>query len=182
MDSFKSFTSTHLFTLVRLHFVPWFPLSLSLGDLVSVNGIHQWPIIRWWTTMFDLDTSICIVGHVLTIDCVEDLPEWWHFMLSPWLCQCSWDFISRDLIPVYIRYLQLLWRSWSIVYLQPLWRSWYIVYLHPLWRFWSIVYCTWWWPHMTHFVYHAYSWPLYSYVSGTAPCICSCMQIFIIVL
>ena len=33
-------------TLVR-----WFPFSLSVGDLASVNGIHQWPVIRRWTTM-----------------------------------------------------------------------------------------------------------------------------------
>ena len=32
------------------------------------------------------------------------------------------------------------------------------------------------------FVYHAYSWPLYSYVSVTAICICSYVYILIIVL
>ena len=46
----------------------------------------------------------------------------------------------------------------------------YIRYIHPLWRSWVILYCTWWWPHMT-FVYHAYSWLLYSYVSVTSMCI-----------
>ena len=154
-----------------------------MGDLTSINGIHQWPIIRQWTTMYNLDTSIHIVGHVLIVVCVEDLPNWCiSYMLPPWSCQCSWDFRSHDLILVYTRYLQLLWRSWSIVYLQPLWRSWSVVYLHPLWRFWSIVYCMWPWPHMSHFVYHAYSWPLYSYVSGTAPCIWNHMHRFIIVL
>ena len=34
---------------------------------------------------------------------------------------------------------------------------------------------------MSQFVYHAYSWPLYSYVSGTAICICNHVQSFIIV-
>ena len=38
-------------------------------------------------------------------------------MLSPWSCQCSWYFSSHDLIPVYVRYLQPLWRSLSIIYL-----------------------------------------------------------------
>ena len=47
---------------------------------------------------------------------------------------------------------------------------------------WDIIYCTWWWPHMSHFVDHAYSWALYSYVSGTATCICSHIQRLIIVL
>ena len=28
--------------------------------------------------MFDLNTSIHIVGHVLVVVCVEDLPAWWH--------------------------------------------------------------------------------------------------------
>ena len=66
MYSSKCSTSTHLFTLVRFHYVPWFPFSLSVGDLASVNGIHQWPVIRRWTTMFNLDTYIHIVGHVLS--------------------------------------------------------------------------------------------------------------------
>ena len=50
--------------------------------------------------------------------------------LPPWSCQCSWDFSSRDLIPIYVRYFQPLWRSWSTIYLQPSWRSWYFVYIH----------------------------------------------------
>ena len=52
------------------------------------------------------------------------------YMLPPWSCQCSWDFNSRDLIPVYVRYFQPLWRSWSTIYLHPSWRSWSFVYLH----------------------------------------------------
>ena len=44
-------------------------------------------------------------------------------------CQCSWDFSSRDLIPVYVTHFQPLWRSWSIIYLQSSWKSWSFVYL-----------------------------------------------------
>ena len=52
-------------------------------------------------------------------------------MLPPWSCQCSWDFSSRDLIPVHvIRCFQPLWRSWCIIYLQTSWRSWSFVYIH----------------------------------------------------
>ena len=40
MDFSKFSNSTHQFTLVRLHSVHWFPFSLSVGDLASVNGIH----------------------------------------------------------------------------------------------------------------------------------------------
>ena len=37
------------------------------------------------------------------------------------------------------------------------------------------LYRTWRWPHM-YILYHAYSWPLYSYVSRTTVCSFSCMQ------
>ena len=52
------------------------------------------------------------------------------YMLPPWSCQCSWDFSSHDVIPVYVRHFQPLWRSWFVIYLQPSWRSWYFVYIH----------------------------------------------------
>ena len=92
--------------------------------------------------MFDLDTSIRIVWHVLVVVFVE---YFFHIggisiMLPPWSCQCSWDFSSRDLIPVYVRHFQPLWRSWSVIYLQPLWRSWSIIYIQLSWRSWSFVY------------------------------------------
>ena len=32
--------------------------------------------------MFELDTSIQIVGHVLVVDYVEDLLYWWHFIYA----------------------------------------------------------------------------------------------------
>ena len=32
--------------------------------------------------MFDLDTSIHIVGLVLVAVCVEDLPDWWHLIYA----------------------------------------------------------------------------------------------------
>ena len=192
-------------------------------------------------------------------------------MLPPWLCQCSWDLSSRDLILVYVRNFQLLSRSWSIVYLQSLWRSCSFIYLHhgysdlcilymvmttymiscimhvlvafcvedlPYW--WHFIYATslivpvfmkfqlswldssicqtfpsimeilihcissaimeililcissswrFWFmyivhgdDHLCHILYHAYSWPLYSYVFRTAICICSYVQSCIIVL
>jgi len=131
--------------------VPWFPFSLSVGDLASVNGIHQWPVIRRWTTMFDLDTSIRIVGHVLVAVCVEDLPDWWHLLYATSLIvpvfmrfQLSW------LVPVYVRHFQPLWRSWSIVYLQPCGDHGplYIFIMEIL----IYVYCTWRWPHMFYHV------------------------------
>ena len=98
--------------------VPWFPFSLSVGDLASVNGIHQWPVITWWSIMFDLDTFIHMMGHVLAAICVEDLWAWWHFIYATSLTmpvsigyQFSWLYSSvpldvfiqhEDLISLYI--------------------------------------------------------------------------------
>ena len=96
-------------------------------------------------------------------------------MLSPWSCQCSWDFSSCDLILVYVRHFQPLWRFWSIIYLQSLWISWSFVYLHHGDSDLFILYVV-----MTTYVilYHAYSWPLYSYVSRTTTSTSSYVQIF----
>ena len=101
---FKLNIYSHLlvFTLV-----PWFPFSLSVGDLASVNGIHQWPVIRRWTTMFDLDTSIHIVGNVLISVCVEDLPDWWHILYAASL-----------IVHVFMRF-QLSWLDSSICQMFP---------------------------------------------------------------
>ena len=114
MGSFKCSTSTHLFKLFGLHFVPWFPFSLSVGDLASVNGIHQWPIIKWWTTMFDLDTSIHIVWHVLIVVYIEYLWDWWHstyatsFIVQVFLrCHLSWP-NSNILSDIFIHYGDLV--------------------------------------------------------------------------
>ena len=43
--------------------------------------------------MFDLNTSIRIVGHVLIVVCVEYLPSWWHSMYATSL-----------IVPVFMRY------------------------------------------------------------------------------
>ena len=56
-----------------------------------------------------------------------------------------------------------------------------ILCISSSWRFWSIyIVCG--DDHTCHILYHAYSWPLYSYVSGTAISTCSYVQSFIIVL
>ena len=103
MDSLKCLTSTHLFTLVRLHYVPWFPFSLSVGYLTSVNGIHQWPVIKWCSIMFDLDTFICVMGHVPVAVCVEHLWAWWHSIYATSLT-----------VPVFMRY-QFSWPDSSVL-------------------------------------------------------------------
>ena len=47
--------------------------------------------------MFDLDTSIHIVGHVLVVVYVEDLPDWWHILYATSL-----------IMPVFIEILDLV--------------------------------------------------------------------------
>ena len=69
---------------------------------MSVNGIHQWLAIRWWTTMFDLDTFIHIVGHVLIAVRVEEIPAWWYSIYATSL-----------IVPVFMRF-QLSWRDSSV--------------------------------------------------------------------
>ena len=152
--------------------VPWFPFSLSVGDLASINSIHQWPVIRWWTTMFDLDTFIHIIGHVLIAVCVEDFPNWWHstyatslivpvFMIF-WL---SW--LDSNICQTFPAIMEILIYCISSVFMEIM-----ILGISSLWRFWSM-YIVRGDDHLYDILYHAYSWPLYSYVSGTTICICS---------
>ena len=62
--------------------------------------------------MFNLETYIHIVGLVLVAVCVEYLPDWWHLLYATSLIVLVFmRFSSHDLIPVYVRHFQLLWRS-----------------------------------------------------------------------
>ena len=95
-------------------FVPWFPLSLSVRYLASVNGIHQWTVIRRWSIIFDLDTFIHVMGYVLIAVCVEDLQTWWHSICTTSLimpvfmrCQLSWP-DSIILSNIFIHYGDLV--------------------------------------------------------------------------
>ena len=101
--------------------------------------------------MFDLDTSILIVGHVLVEDCVEDLPDWWHFIYA----------ISL-IVPMFMRF-QLLWLDSSICHTFPTLMEILIYYIFshygdhcPLYIFIMeiliYVYCTWQWPLMWYLV------------------------------
>ena len=56
-----------------------------------------------------------------------------------------------------------------------------VLCIYSSWRFWSM-YIVRGDDHICSIMFHAYSWPLYSYVSGTAICICSYMQSCIMVL
>ena len=131
--------------------------------------------------MFDLDTSIHIVGHVLIVVCVEDLPHWWHLLYATSL-----------VMPVFMRF-QLSWLDSSVCETFPATMEILIYYISSAileimvlcisssWRFWSM-YIVRGDDHICDIMYYAYSWPLYSYVSGTAICTCSYIQSCIIVL
>ena len=169
-----SYSHLLVFTLL-----PWFPFSLSVGDLASVNSIHQWPVIRGWNTMFNLDTSIHIVGHVLVADCVEDFPDWSHF----------WHATSL-IVPVFMRF-QLLWLDSSVCqiflaiteilthYISSNFMEIMILYISSSWRF-SYIYIL----HDDDHICHIVSCLFMAIVLlciRAAICICSYMKSCIIV-
>ena len=158
MDTFKSSTSTHLFTLGRFHSIPWFPLSLSVGYLASINTIHQWPVIRWWTTMFDLDTSIRIVGHVLVAVCVEDFPDWWHplyaaSLIVPLFMRFQLSWLDSSICQTFLAIMEIL-----ICYISSVFMEIMILCIYSSWRFWAIYIVR--GDDTCHILDHAYSWPL----------------------
>ena len=90
--------------------LPWFRFSLLVRCLASFNDIHQWPVMRWWSIMFNLDTFIHVMGHVLVAICVKDLWDWWHFTYATSLivsvfmrCHLSW-LDSSILSDIFIHY------------------------------------------------------------------------------
>ena len=101
--------------------------------------------------MFDLNTSIRIIGHVLVAVCVEDFPDWWHLLYATSL-----------IVPVFMIF-QLSWLDSSICKIFPTTIEILIYYIFshygdhgPLYIFIMeiliYVYCTWLWPHMWHHV------------------------------
>ena len=153
----SSVWTQHIYShLLVCTLVPWFQFSLSVGDLASVNSIHQWLVIRWWTTMFDLDTSIHIVGHVLVAVGVEDLPDWWHFLyatslivplfmrfqlswLDSSLCQISSSIreilihcISSDFMEIMILCISSSWRFWYIYIVRGDDHTCHLLYIMPI--------------------------------------------------
>ena len=116
-----------------MQLIPWHPFSSPVGCLMSVNGIHQWLVIRQWSIMFDFNTFICVMGHVLVMICVEDLQVWWHSIYATSLivpvfmrCHLSWSY-SNVLSDIFIHYgdLDLLYivrgdyHTWNL-YIMPI--------------------------------------------------------------
>ena len=108
-----------------------------------------------------------IVGHVLIAVCVEEFPDWWHLLYATSL-----------IVPVFMRF-QLSWLDTSIWQMFPATME-ILIYcisstileimilcISSSWRFWYMyIVCG--DDHICDIMYYAYSWPLYSYVSGTA--------------
>ena len=80
-------------------------------------------VIRWWTTMFNLDTYIHIVRHVLIVVFVEDLPSWWNSTYSTSL-----------IVPVFMRF-QLSWFDSSVCQIYSAIMEILIHCISPSWRF-----------------------------------------------
>ena len=130
--------------------------------------------------MFDLNTSIHIVGHVLIVVCVEDFPNWWHLLYATSL-----------IVPVFMRF-QLSWLDSSIcqIFLATMEILICYIFSHygyhgPMYIFIMeiliYVYCTWLWPHMWHQVSCLFM-AIVLLCIRTAICTCSYMQSSIIVL
>ena len=84
------------------------PVVLSLTCMVSRELAQP---LRCYTTylpqnpsstMFDLDTFIHVVGHVLIAVCIEDLQDWWHS-----------TYATSLIVPLFMRF-QLSWLDFSI--------------------------------------------------------------------
>ena len=180
MDSLKCSTSTHLFTLVSLHSSTLIPIFIIGGwsriceRYTSMNGNqrmeyyvrprHIYPHSRTCTHI-----SLCIrpsslvafhICYLLDHANVHDVSA-----LMIWF-QCMSDIFNHygDLDPLYV------FSSMEIL----------IHCISSSWRFWSI-YIVRGNDHTCHILYHAYSWPLYSYVSGTAICTCSLVLYYLMV-
>ena len=101
--------------------------------------------------MFDLDTSIRIVGHVLVAVCVETFQLGGiHYMLPPWSCQYSWDFSSRDLFQ-YMSDISSHYGDLDLLYIFSLCGDHGPLYIFIM-EILIYVYCTWRWPHMCYHV------------------------------
>ena len=129
--------------------------------------------------MFDLDTSIRIVGHVLVAVCVEDFPYWWHLLYAtslivPVLMRFQLSWLDTSICQIFLAIMDILIHYISSDIMEIM-----VLCISSSWRFWSM-YIVRGDDHLCDILYHAYSWPLYSYVSGTAICICSYMQSCII--
>ena len=98
--------------------------------------------------MFNLDTSIHIVGHVLIEICVEDLPYWWHLIYATSL-----------IVPVFMRF----WLSWLDSSRCQIFPAIMEILIHCISSIFTdifimeiliYVYCTWRWPHMSYCIMH----------------------------
>ena len=127
-----------------MHSLPWHPLSSSMGFLVFVKGINQWLVIGRCFIMFNLNTSIHVMGNVPLVFYVEDPRVWRHYIYA------------TTLITTIPMGFKLSYQSIAKC-------------LHSVWRLDSTMYCAWMWPLMTY-VYYSDSWPLYLYVSRTTRC------------
>ena len=107
----SSVWTQHIYShLLVCTLLPWFPFSLLVGNLTSVNGINQWSIIKLWTIMFNLNTFIHVMENILIVVCAEHLRAWWNHTYSTSLimsvfmrCHLSWP-NSSILSYIFIHY------------------------------------------------------------------------------
>ena len=87
--------------------------------------------------------------------------------------QLSW--IDSSICQTFPAIMEIL-----IYYISSVFMEIMILCISSSWRFWSI-YIVRGNDHTCHILYHAFSWPLYSYVSGTTICTCSLVLYYLMV-
>ena len=102
--------------------------------------------------MFDLNTVIHIVGHVLVVVYVEDFPDWWHStydtsLIMPVFMRFQLSWFDSSVCQISSTIMEILIHCISSASMEIL-----ILCISSSWRFWSIIYCTWQWPHI-HILY-----------------------------
>ena len=101
---------------------------------------------------------ICYLLYRASVDDISPLVTWYSICHAfPATMEILICYISSAYVEIMVLCISSSWRFWSM----------YIVRGDD---------------HISVIMFHAYSWPLYSYVSGTAICICSYMQSCIMVL
>ena len=109
-------------------------------------------VIRRWTTMFDLETSIRILGHVLIAVCVEDFPAWCHSMyatslIMPVFMRFHLSWLDSSICQTCLAIMEILIHCISSTIMEIMVLL-YIFIMEIL----IYVYCTWRWPLMSYFV------------------------------
>lgn len=119
-----------LHTLWIILMVPWEPLTLLVVSLMLVNCLHHWSVIKQFSSMLDLSTSIHILEIVLWSVGIQDPIITLHkFGLSGLVCDSIHDSLIGWLRPYlslsgqlrpYLSFYMVLPTGWLHPYHRPI--------------------------------------------------------------